>query len=83
MSFLSVAEEYIKAIANQGKRRTRQGRDFFTRNENKALKFYADALTAASLGKDTILRVGGKDEKGQAQLKVIFIDRIPSAPLVY
>lgn len=43
----------------------------------------AGVTTAASLGKDTILRVGGKDEKGQAQLKVIFIDRIPSAPLVY
>lgn len=58
MSFLSVAEEYIKAIANQGKRRTRQGRDFFTRNENKALKFYADALLQ-------IQTLGGNDGNTQ------------------
>lgn len=44
MSFKAVTEQYVKAIANQGKRRTRQGRDFFTKNETKALKFYADAL---------------------------------------
>lgn len=43
----------------------------------------AGVTTAAALGKDTILRIGQKDASGQAQLEVVFIDRIPAAPYVY
>lgn len=38
--FAAVEAQYVKAVSNQMKRRNRQGRDFFTKDEQAALKFY-------------------------------------------
>lgn len=41
--FDDVKAQYVAAISNQMKRRNRQGRDFFTVRENKAIEFYGRA----------------------------------------
>lgn len=41
--FEAVQAQYVNAISNQMKRRNRQGRDFFTVRENKAIEFYGRA----------------------------------------
>lgn len=42
--FYLVRAQYNKATNNQMKRRVRQGRDFFTKAEQAALKFYSEAF---------------------------------------
>jgi hypothetical protein len=44
MGFEQVQQQYNKAVNNQMKRRLRQGRDFFTKAEQAALKFYSQAF---------------------------------------
>lgn len=39
-NFKAVVDQYIAAVANQLKRRNRQGRENFTANENKAIEYY-------------------------------------------
>jgi hypothetical protein len=43
MGFQAVLDQYITAVSKQIKRRNRQGRDFFTKDEQAALKFYGQA----------------------------------------
>lgn len=43
----------------------------------------AGITTANALGKNTELRVAGKDEKGLVKLEVVIVDRIPAPPFVY
>lgn len=40
MGFSQVIAQYVNGISKQIKRRNRQGRDEFTTNEKKAIKFY-------------------------------------------
>lgn len=40
MSFRAVLSQYDKALGKQLKRMDRQGRDFFTRDEQAAIKYY-------------------------------------------
>lgn len=44
MSFSKAKEQYVNAISNQLKRRNRQGRDFFTKNEQKAIEYHGKAV---------------------------------------
>jgi hypothetical protein len=46
MSFSQVLTQYDRALANQLKRRDRQKRDFFTKNENAAVRYYNGAFLA-------------------------------------
>jgi hypothetical protein len=41
--FTQVLAQYIEAVSNQLKRRNRQKRDFFTKDEQAALKWYGQA----------------------------------------
>ena len=47
-AFHDVTRQYLHAQLNQLKRRDRQKRDFFTKAEQAANKFYGDALTKLS-----------------------------------
>ena len=46
MGFQQVLAQYDRALANQLKRRDRQKRDFFTRDENASIRFYNNAFLA-------------------------------------
>jgi hypothetical protein len=42
--FTQVFAQYVNAVSNQLKRRNRQNRDFFTKDEQAALKWYGQAV---------------------------------------